>query len=87
MPVITGLLCYPVMLIGAYMLNQIPEPDEKDKEARSERLPMNKKEQKDFFKRFTGGIISLFCIFFTFWYFRKQIVKITYSDLIENDNK
>lgn len=71
MPVITGLLCYPVMLIGAYMLNQIPEPDEKDKEARSERLPMNKKEQKDFFKRFTGGIISLVVFYGALTVFRE----------------
>lgn len=59
MPAVTGLLCYPIMIVGAYMLNQIPEPDEKDKEYRTERLPMNKQEQKEFFNRFMTGIITL----------------------------
>lgn len=30
------------------------------------------------------GIISLLSIFITFWYFRKQIIKITYSELTGN---
>ena len=33
------------------------------------------------------GVISLSSIFITFWYFRKQIIKITYSELIKNKKK
>lgn len=71
MPVVTGLLCYPFMLFGTYMLKQIPEPDEKDKECRFERSPMNKKEQKDFFIRFASGIISLVVFYGALTVFRE----------------
>ena len=71
MPAVTGLLCYPVMLVCSYMLTQIPEPDEKDKAERSERLPMTKQEQKDFFRRFTGGIISLVVFYGALTVFRE----------------
>lgn len=34
---VTGVLCYLIMIVGAIMLNQLPVPDEKDKEYRTER--------------------------------------------------
>lgn len=71
MPVVTGLLCYPVMIVGALMLNQIPEPDEKDKEYRTERLPMNKQEQKEFFNRFMVGIFALVVFYGALTVFRE----------------
>ena len=71
MPVITGLCCYPVMLLCAYMLNQIPEPNKKDKEARTPRVPMNKQEQKRFLWNFFGGIITLVVFYGTLTVFRE----------------
>lgn len=71
MPVVTGLLCYPIMIFGALMLNKIPEPNEKDKECRTERLPMNKQEQKEFFNRFMVGIFALVVFYGALTVFRE----------------
>lgn len=56
MPVVTGALCFPFMVVCAYLLNQVPEPTAKDIQQRSKRKPMTKGERRTFLRRFGLGI-------------------------------
>lgn len=56
MPVVTGALCFPFMVVCAYLLNQMPEPTAKDIQQRSKREPMTKGERLAFLRRFGLGI-------------------------------
>lgn len=56
MPVVTGAICFPFMVVFAYLLNQMPEPTEKDIAQRSKREPMSKAERRTFLRRFGLGI-------------------------------
>lgn len=71
MPVTTGALCFPVMLLCAYMLNQIPAPSERDVQARTKRSPMNREERRRFFARFFWGIVSLIVFYGSLTVFRE----------------
>ena len=70
-PFATGAAIFPIMLICCYLLNQIPEPSDIDKQRRSERLPMNHKEKKAFFKQFLGGICLLLLLYGSLTVFRE----------------
>lgn len=63
MPFATGLLFLPVLLLSTWMLSQIPEPNEKDKLAKSERLPMDKRQKIVVLKNFFPGIICLVLLY------------------------
>lgn len=56
MPVVTGALCFPFMVVCAYLLNQVPEPTAKDIQQRSKREPMTQGERRTFLRRFGLGI-------------------------------
>lgn len=71
MPFVTGALVYPFMLLCTYLLNQIPEPDVQDKLQRTERVPMNGKEKRAFFKQFFWGICMLILLYASLTVFRE----------------
>lgn len=71
MPVVTGAVCFPVMLICAYMLNQIPAPSTRDIQARTERAPMNRKERRKFLHQFFWGICLLIVFYGALTVFRE----------------
>lgn len=56
MPVVTGALCFPFMVVCTYLLNQVPEPTAKDIQQRSKREPMTQGERRTFLRRFGLGI-------------------------------
>lgn len=71
MPVTTGALCFPFMLLCAYMLNQIPAPTNLDIKLRTKRAPMKKQERKIFLKQFFWGIFMLVVFYGALTVFRE----------------
>lgn len=59
MPLATGLIFLLPMVLFVFMLEQIPDPTEKDIEHRSERNPMSAAERKDFITTYLPGIVAL----------------------------
>jgi hypothetical protein len=64
MPAVTGLLFLPLFLIAVALLNQIPQPDDRDTLARVERQTMRRRERLDFVKRFLPGLAMLLIAYF-----------------------
>lgn len=71
MPATTGALCFPVMLLCAYMLNQIPEPSDLDIRLRTKRSPMNQCERRKFLRKFFWGIFMLIVFYGSLTVFRE----------------
>ena len=71
MPVTTGAICFPVMLICTYMLNQIPAPSELDIRLRTKRAPMDKYERRKFLRKFFWGICMLIVFYGSLTVFRE----------------
>lgn len=71
MPVITGAVCFPLMLICTYMLNQVSAPNRQDIVARTKRSPMNKAERKKFLHQFFLGICMLILFYGSLTVFRE----------------
>lgn len=63
MPFYTGLLFIVPLLIGVWMLSQIPHPSKEDVALRSKRPPMNGDERRAFLKRHAPGLSGLLFIF------------------------
>jgi hypothetical protein len=63
MPYITGALFLLPLLFFVWALNQLPAPNEEDVKLKTKRIPMNKKDRKDFFMKFAFGIITLTVIY------------------------
>jgi hypothetical protein len=70
MPFITALLFIPLLLLGIWMLQQIPPPDEEDEKLRSPRIPMDKKRRNEFLKNFGPGILIAVLIYVMLTIFR-----------------
>lgn len=70
MPLITALLFCPVLIIGMYFLYKIPPPEPEDIDARTERIPMNMEERKQFIGRFGFGIFFSTIIYVALTVFR-----------------
>lgn len=70
MPFFTGLVFLPVLFLGVYLLHSLSAPNEEDINARTERLPMQSKERKTFFKQFAPGIIFSVLIYVCLTVFR-----------------
>ncbi len=70
MPFFTGLVFLPVLFLGVYLLHSLSAPNEEDINARTERLPMQSKERKAFFKQFAPGIIFSVLIYVCLTVFR-----------------
>jgi len=63
MPFTTGLLFLPILILSAWMLSVIPDPDEKDKLDKTERIPMNKTQKRTILKKYFPGIVSLVILY------------------------
>ena len=63
MPFYTGLLFIVPLLIGVWMLSQIPHPSEEDIALRSKRPPMTRDERRAFLKRHALGLSGLLFVF------------------------
>ncbi|MCO6042400.1 DUF5690 family protein [Aeoliella sp. ICT_H6.2] len=63
MPWLTGMIFVLPLLLGVYMLSQIPPPGEGDVEERSRRLPMNRAERWAFYRRHAFGLNGLVLIY------------------------
>lgn len=63
MPVVTGALFVPPLLLFVYMLKQIPKPNELDEQHRSVRTPMNGQARWDLFWRHRWGLSGLVFIY------------------------
>jgi len=59
MPAATGLCFVPSLCVALWMLHKVPAPDEADREARTERAPMNKQDRRLFIREFLPGVIFL----------------------------
>ena len=64
MPVVTGLIFLAPFLISVFLLNQIPEPTQRDIDARVQREPMNASERMRFMKEFLPGMVMLLAAYF-----------------------
>lgn len=70
MPFIAGSIFIPVLFFGMFMLNTLKEPDIEDRNFRTERIPMNAKDRKSFFRTFAPGIILSLIIYVGLTVFR-----------------
>ncbi len=64
MPMLTGLLFLPPLLLSVWVLQATPPPDELDKKWRSERKSMNRSERRRFLSAYWPGL-SLFVFVYT----------------------
>lgn len=63
MPFLTGALFVIPLILFVFMLELIPPQTSEDKLLRAERLPMNKKERKNFIMRFLPGTILTLIVY------------------------
>lgn len=70
MPFCVGLIFIPTLLLGVWMLGQIPSPSEEDKQLRSERVPMTSTERLTFFRNFFWGIFMSTLVYSTLTVYR-----------------
>ncbi len=64
MPAVTGLIFLVPFVISVFLLNQIPEPTQRDIDARVQREPMNPGERMRFMKEFLPGMLMLLTAYF-----------------------
>lgn len=70
MPFCAALVFVPVLIIGIWMLSQIPEPNAEDIALRTERVPMDKANRRKFFNLFWPGILLVVAIYVGLTIFR-----------------
>lgn len=70
MPFLTGLLFLPLLLLGIWMLHQIPPPSAEDEQQRTRRVPMTSAQRRAFFYTFAPGIILSVLIYVGLTIFR-----------------
>ncbi|MEP2073165.1 MAG: DUF5690 family protein, partial [Rhodopirellula bahusiensis] len=70
MPFVTGALFWVPLLLGVWMLEQLPPPGELDISARSPRTPFNGEERGRFFSRYALGICALVLVMVLLTVFR-----------------
>lgn len=63
LPSIVGLLFLPAFILFSWMLQVIPEPDEKDRDLRSERLPMTGADKRLVLKNYGPGVAAFVLIY------------------------
>jgi len=88
MPAATAGIFLLPMLFFVFMLEQIPAPSKDDKEHRTERLPMTKKERREFITHFLPGIIVLVLVYVLLSIirdFRDNFVADIWKELGNND--
>jgi hypothetical protein len=70
MPFGVGLLFVPFLLLGVWMLTQLPPPSATDQALRTERVPMNGSDRRAFFSTFSVGIILVVSVYVILTIFR-----------------
>ena len=63
MPFTTASVFIIPLIISIWLLNSLPGPNQQDKEQRTERIPMKKKERKQFINKFATTIIPFTLVF------------------------
>lgn len=63
MPMIVGLMFFPLFLVSVWGMTKIPAPTEEDVRARAERQPMTPESRRAFFSAFWPGLIVLVLIY------------------------
>lgn len=63
MPFYTGLLFFPLFLLSVWILGRSKGPDENDIKARTERMPMYKKDRRAFLIANGVGYLGLVCMY------------------------
>ena len=59
MPFATGALFWPTLLLGTWMLAQLPPPNQQDIASRAKRTPFNSIERRAFFRKYAFGFTLL----------------------------
>ena len=59
MPVFTGLIYVLPLLLGLWLLSQLPEPDSDDEALRTKRQPMDRAARGRFFRSYAPGLLAL----------------------------
>ena len=59
MPFVTGAFFWPTLLLGTWMLAQLPPPNQEDIASRAKRTPFNRSERSAFFKKYAFGFTLL----------------------------
>jgi hypothetical protein len=59
MPFVVASYFFPVLILSSYVLDLIPEPEQKDKELRTERLPMNSEDRKTLLRIYGIGLVPV----------------------------
>lgn len=70
MPFLTGLVYLPVLVLGVFLLSAIPPPTATDERRRTPRIPMDAAARKQFFFRFSPGILLTILIYVFLTIFR-----------------
>jgi hypothetical protein len=70
MPVVTGAVFLPFLVLSAYLLELIPDPNEEDVQTRTERVPMSRDERIKLFKEFLPGFSVM-----TFFYMTLSAIR------------
>jgi len=63
MPFLTGALFVLPLMLFVFVLELMPPPNQKDKQMRTERVPMTAQERNTFIKRFLPGIVLTLIIY------------------------
>jgi hypothetical protein len=56
MPAATGGLCFPLLVLGSYLLELLPDPNDDDIRARTERVPMTNRDRVRLLRTFGPGL-------------------------------
>ena len=70
MPLITALLYAPVLLLGVYLLHRLPPPTREDVGERTERVPMDGTERREFLRRFGYSLFLVVLMYVALTVFR-----------------
>ena len=64
MPALVGALFLPLYIGCVFLIDRLPPPSELDVSLRNERRAMTRQERADFLRRYAGGLVPLFVIYF-----------------------
>lgn len=70
MPVVTGVLFFPFLILGVWMLSLIPEPSLADRKARTVRPKMDKQSRRAFIRMFFPGLAATVILYLSLTMFR-----------------
>lgn len=70
MPVVTGVIFFPFLILGVWMLSVIPEPSIADQKARTARPKMNKQNRRNFIRLYFPGLSATVILYLALTMFR-----------------